>query len=116
VTSKRNELALRGLERFGLLEYFELVVGSDDTVRHKPEPDPLLLAADRLDVSIEDCVYVGDSPYDMRAARAANAVALGALWGMFSREELEEAGAQYEAATIGELPSALRSRAHHVSR
>lgn len=107
VTSKRNALAERGLNCFGLRSYFELLIGSDDTTRHKPHPDPLLHAANCLGVSIDECIYVGDSPYDMRAARSAGAVAVAALWGMFSRECLQEAGAQYEVESIGELPSLL---------
>jgi pyrophosphatase PpaX len=108
VTSKRNAPALHGLECFGLEGYFELLIGSDDTTSHKPDPEPLLLAADRLGIPITSCVYVGDSPYDMRAARAAGAVAVAALWGMFSHEELIEAGAQYEATTISGLPTVLQ--------
>jgi pyrophosphatase PpaX len=109
VTSKRNEPALKGLERFGLEGYFELVIGSEDTLKHKPEPDPLLLAAARLNVPVASCVYVGDSPYDMQAARAAEVTAIGALWGMFSRDELADSGAQYEAPTISALPTIIRA-------
>jgi pyrophosphatase PpaX len=109
VTSKRNEPALRGLTRFGLEGYFEFIIGSDDTTRHKPDPEPLLLAAQRLGLSADRCVYVGDSPYDMQAARAAGTLAIGALWGMFSREQLAEAGAQYEAPTISALPALLQT-------
>jgi pyrophosphatase PpaX len=108
VTSKRNEVALRGLMRFDLEGYFEFIIGSDDTTLHKPEPEPLLIAAERMGVSPDDCVYVGDSPFDMRAAVAANATALAVLWGMFSQKDLEEAGAQYEANAPRELPAVIR--------
>jgi pyrophosphatase PpaX len=108
VTSKRNESALHGLAYFDLLEYFEFVIGSDDTAAHTPEPEPLLLAAECLGLASDACIYVGDSPFDMQAARAADIVALGALWGMFSREQLWEAGAQYEATTPATLPVVIR--------
>jgi pyrophosphatase PpaX len=107
VTSKRNELAERGLNCFDLLPYFELLIGSDDTTLHKPNPEPLLYAAKRLGVPVESCIYVGDSPYDMQAACAAGATAVAALWGMFPREVLLEAGAHYEAATIRDLPGVI---------
>jgi pyrophosphatase PpaX len=109
VTSKRNEPAHRGLERFGLEDYFQLIIGSDDTDKHKPDPEPLLLAAARLSVPPAACVYVGDSPFDMQAARSAGITAVGALWGMFSREDLTQGGAQYEAATISQLPAVIRT-------
>jgi pyrophosphatase PpaX len=109
VTSKRNELAWRGLGCFNLQGYFDFLIGSDDTLRHKPEPEPLLLAAARLGVPIERCVYLGDSPYDMRAACSAGAIAVAATWGIFTRDRLLAAGAQHELATISELPALLCS-------
>jgi pyrophosphatase PpaX len=108
VTSKRNEPARRGLECFGLQNYFEFIIGSDDTAKHKPDPEPLLLAVERLAVPVDACVYVGDSPYDMQAARAANITGIAALWGMFPRDTLMAAGASHEAATITDLPTILR--------
>jgi pyrophosphatase PpaX len=109
VTSKRNKQALHGLDCFNLAHYFEFLVGANDTNAHKPDPAPLLLAASRMGISVTNCIYVGDSPYDMQAARAANMTAVAALWGMFSRERLCAAGAQYEAATIAALPVLIRS-------
>jgi pyrophosphatase PpaX len=108
VTSKRNGPAQRGLACFGLEDCFELVIGSDDTAKHKPDPEPLLLAAERLGVAADSCVYVGDSPFDMQAARAAGITAVAALWGMFSRDELITAGAQYEATGFSDLVTVLQ--------
>jgi pyrophosphatase PpaX len=108
VTSKRLEPAQKGLERFDLQGYFEFIIGSEETTKHKPEPEPLLLAAKRFGTRAEHCIYVGDSPYDMMAARAAGCVALAAPWGMFTRDELANAGAQHYATTISELPTVIR--------
>jgi len=105
VTSKQTSSALRDLGLFSLIETFEFVQGADKTTRHKPEPEPLLFAAATLGLAPEQCAYVGDSPYDMQAARGANMYAVAALWGMFSRERLLEAGAQAEAETITCLPA-----------
>jgi pyrophosphatase PpaX len=107
VTSKRNDPARRGLACFGIQDYFEFIIGSDDTVTHKPDPEPLLLAVERLGIPADACVYVGDSPYDMQAACAANIDGIAALWGMFPRDTLMAAGASCEAVTIGELPALL---------
>jgi pyrophosphatase PpaX len=108
VTSKRNGPAQRGLACFSLEDCFELVIGSDDTAKHKPDPEPLLLAAERLGVAADSCVSVGDSPFDMQAARAAGITAVAALWGMFSRDELIAAGVQYEATDFSDLVTVLR--------
>jgi HAD superfamily hydrolase (TIGR01549 family) len=55
----------------GLKKYFSVVVSYEDTARHKPYPDPLLLAAEKLDAAPKDCVYIGDVANDIAAARAA---------------------------------------------
>ena len=108
VTSKRNGPALEGLAAFGLQGYFEFVSGMEDSDKHKPDPEPLFIAARRMGVPITDCVYVGDSVYDMQAACRAGATSVAALWGMYTRDQLLGAGAQYEAATPSELPAVLR--------
>jgi pyrophosphatase PpaX len=109
ITSKRHKLAWHGLECFGLERYFEILIGSDDFPEHKPEPGPLLEAARRMGLAPERCCYVGDSPFDMQAARSANMLAVGVLWGMFTREELLEAGAQRLAKEPHELNKSLAS-------
>ena len=103
VTSKLQSLARRGLELFDLARFFDVVVGADDVSIHKPDPHPLLVAAATLEVPIERCAYVGDSVHDMAAARAAGCVAIGATWGIGSRAQLLEAGAEYVLETLGEL-------------
>jgi phosphoglycolate phosphatase-like HAD superfamily hydrolase len=57
------------------------------------DPDLFLAAAAALDVGIEDCVVVGDSVWDLLAARRARALGVGLLSGGYGREELERAGA-----------------------
>ena len=69
------------------------VVTRADVSRAKPDPDLLLLGARRLGASIEDCIVVGDSVWDMLAARRARSLGVGLLSGGYGREELEQAGA-----------------------
>ena len=107
ITSKRHEPAVHGLEVTGLAEYFEIVLGADDTTEHKPRPEPLLDAACLMGLTVDECLYVGDSPYDMQAARSANMYAVGALWGMFTKEVLLNAGAEVLISHISELPEVL---------
>ena len=69
--------------------YFETVVTGDDTERHKPDPEPILLALERLDASASSAAYVGDSPFDIGAARAASVVSIAVTWGgIHPRERL----------------------------
>lgn len=107
VTSKLRAGAMRGLERFSLERFFDVVIGSDDVARHKPDPYPLLHAAQVLGVDPRACAYVGDSPHDMAAARGAGMVAISATWGVSSLERLEAAGAQYHAHSMQDVVSIL---------
>ncbi len=69
---------------------FEVVVGAEDTERHKPDPDPILEALARLDAAPADAAYVGDSPFDVRAAKAAGVFAVAVAWGgIHAAEALE---------------------------
>ena len=70
----------------------EVVIGADDVERHKPDPTPVLHALERLAVPPERAVYVGDSPHDIHAGRAARVKTAAALWGPFDRADLEPAG------------------------
>ena len=69
---------------------FGAIVTGDDTERHKPAPDPLLLALAQLGANASTAVYVGDSPFDVQAAKAAGMTAVAVGWGrIHPRERLE---------------------------
>lgn len=70
-----------------------VVVNGDDVAKAKPSPDVFLTAAKRLNVSMEDCVVIGDSAWDMLAAARKRALGVGLLTGGYSKGDLEEAGA-----------------------
>jgi HAD superfamily hydrolase (TIGR01549 family) len=69
------------------------VVTRDEVAHAKPDPDLFLAAAQRLGTDITDAVVVGDSVWDLLAARRARALGVGLLAGGYGREELERAGA-----------------------
>ncbi len=92
VTAKRHRTVQLAFEYLPLARYFDTIVAGDDTTRHKPHPDPLLLALDQLAATPGDAAYVGDSPYDMQAAKAAGVYAIGVTWGkIHSRAALRDA-------------------------
>jgi HAD superfamily hydrolase (TIGR01549 family) len=92
-TSGRLDTAGPVIARLGV-DANRTPVVTRDAVRHaKPEPDLFLAAADRLGVNIEVTSVVGDSVWDMLAARRARALGIGLLSGGYGLEELERAGA-----------------------
>jgi len=81
VTAKRRETVDLAFARIPIEHLFDVVVGGDETTEHKPHPAPLLLALERLQADPAGAVYVGDSPFDMEAAKAAGLYAIGVSWG-----------------------------------
>lgn len=110
VTSKVGFMAERALVHTGLASYMRCIIASDSTTKHKPEPEPLLMALERLDSTPGDAIYVGDSPYDMQAARAAGVHALGVAWGAFAAQTLFDAGAEVVLRQPAELVSYVARR------
>ena len=92
VSAKRRatvELAFAATE---IGHLFDVVVGGDEAPNQKPAPDTLLLALERLGARPEDAVYVGDSPFDMAAAKSGGLYAVGVAWGgVHDRSLLAEA-------------------------
>jgi len=69
------------------------VITRDQVKRAKPDPDLFLKAAENLGASIFDCIVVGDSVWDLLAARRARALGIGLASGGYGQDELEKAGA-----------------------
>ena len=91
-TSGRLDTARSALEMLGVRPALPVI--TRDLVRYaKPDPDLFLAASDRLAVPIHNCIVVGDSVWDLLAARRARALPVGVLSGGYGQEELERAGA-----------------------
>jgi pyrophosphatase PpaX len=93
VTSKRRRSVEMALEKFpGLDLVVDLFVTMEDTAEHKPHPEPLLKGLELAgDVPKDKAVYVGDSPFDVKAAKAAGLRSVAVSWGAFSEDTLREA-------------------------
>lgn len=109
VTSKSDRLALRGLSYVGLAQYMATIVGTESSTRHKPDPEPVRVALERVARVPENAVFVGDSVHDMEAGNAAGVTTVAALWGPFSRSQLAPSRPDYYLDRISELPALLAS-------
>ena len=104
VTAKRRSTVELAFAQVPLGHLFETIVGGDETERHKPDPEPLLVGAERLGADPSATAYVGDSPFDIRAARAAGMFAVAVTWGRIHERGRLEA----------EQPDAIVDRAEEL--
>lgn len=94
VTAKRRKTVDLAFAILPLERYFDSVVTSEQTEHHKPHPEPVLTALDRLGSTPEEAAFVGDSPFDMGAGKAAGVFTVAVSWGkIHSVERLRETGA-----------------------
>ena len=90
VTAKRRKTVELAFAKVPLGHLFDTVVGGDETERHKPHPEPLLVALERLGARPEEAAHVGDAPFDVQAAKAAGVFSVAVSWGgIHTRERLE---------------------------
>jgi pyrophosphatase PpaX len=109
VTSKRRFSVRMALESFpGLGEVVDHFVTMEDTTEHKPDPEPLLKGLEFLGgIPPEEAAYVGDSPFDVAAARAAGITSVAVSWGAFSEDTLRSAEPDHLVEDIDSAVDAL---------
>jgi len=109
VTSSERRVAAAALASSGLAARLPMRVCREDTPRHKPDPDPYLLAASRLGVPPASCLVVEDSVSGVRAAVAAGMTAIG-FAGLIPAERLRAAGAVRTITDHADLVPLARAR------
>jgi len=91
-TSADRPSVLRVLSRFGLEGYFDVILSAEDVKAAKPSPDIFILAAERLAVETQECLVVGDSVFDVIAAREAGIKTVAIANNPFQIEEIKSLG------------------------
>jgi len=108
VTAKRRRTVDLAFSLLPLERYFDTVVTAEQTKQHKPHPEPVLAALERLGSSPDEAAFVGDSPFDMGAGKAAGVFTVAVSWGKIHPEErLLEAGADFLVHSPRELLDVL---------
>ncbi len=93
VSARDKKGTMRFLEQYDLVKYFDAIVTGLSAKHTKPYPDPILLAAQKMGVSPENCLMIGDTTVDIRAGKAAGAQTVGVLCGFGEESELRNFGA-----------------------
>jgi pyrophosphatase PpaX len=107
VTSKGLQVAMEGLDLFNLAPYFDTLVTYEDTARHKPHPDPVLAASQRLGIEPAHLLYVGDAVVDIEAGKAAGMLTCAVTWGSGTLADLEAARPHYVISRMRDLVTLL---------
>ena len=108
VTAKRRKTVQLAFDTLPLERLFDVVVAGDETERQKPHPEPLLRALAQLDARASTAAYVGDSPFDIQAAKAGGLTAIAATWGrIHDRDRLEQEEPDHIVETSEELRGVL---------
>jgi pyrophosphatase PpaX len=94
VTAKRRKTVDLAFAILPLERFFDTVVTSEQTQHHKPHPEPVLTALERLGAEPGEAAFIGDSPFDMGAGKAAGVFTVAVSWGKIHPvERLRETGA-----------------------
>ena len=108
VVSARDEKGtMRFLEQFDLVKYFDVVVTGQSVEHTKPYPDPILFAAQKMNIKPGECLMVGDTTVDMRAGTSAGVQTVGVLCGFGEEPELRKFGANLILKNTSELADLL---------
>jgi 5'-nucleotidase len=110
VTSKSRPTTEMAFRVTGIRPLLDVVVCAEDTERNKPYPDPIEFCLQRMGAAPDQGVYVGDSPYDLQAAKAAGVRSIGVTWGVFGRDSLEAESPDLVVDSVEDLAMALGVR------
>jgi phosphoglycolate phosphatase len=108
VSARDQKGTMAFLEQFDLVKYFDVIVTGLSAKHTKPYPDPILLAAQKMNVSPENCLMIGDTTVDIRAGKSAGAQTVGVLCGFGEEPELQKMGADLILQDTAKLLDALK--------
>jgi HAD superfamily hydrolase (TIGR01509 family) len=107
LTNSGRKAATRSLTIAGLLGLFEFVLTRDDTETMKPRPEGLLQAISMLSLPKESVYYIGDTPYDVMAAKGAGVNSVSVATGSYAPDRLASERPDFVLSSISELGSVL---------
>ena len=109
IASSRSHASLAELTNdMGIADCISYLIGADDVEKAKPDPEPVLNTLNAMRFEASQALVVGDMAVDILMGANAGAKTCGVTWGNGSREELEQAGANYIIDSIEELIAVLK--------
>ena len=87
VTSRLRKTTEQGMEKYEIIDYFDAVVTADDTTKHKPDPEPINIALEKLGSAPQESIMLGDTMFDILCAKNAGVKSVLVSWAMAVTEE-----------------------------
>jgi pyrophosphatase PpaX len=111
VTSRKSWSTTRGLEKFGLDKYFDVVITADDTEKHKPDPGPANIALTKLGSTADESIMIGDTKFDVLCAKNAGLKSVLVDWSVAlpKEERIGENAPDYVIYKANELLEILQA-------
>ncbi|MET1013950.1 MAG: pyrophosphatase PpaX [Paenisporosarcina sp.] len=103
VSTKMKDNIHRGLKWMGIEDVFDVVIGLDDVVNPKPDPEPILLALSKLNASKDEALMIGDNFHDIEGGQNAGVRTAGVAWTAKGEEYLASFNPTYMLQHISEL-------------
>lgn len=103
VTSKMHGTVERGLRLLDIINFFDVVVTPEDTIKHKPDKEPVVYALRKLGVTKDEALMVGDSQYDIQSGNGAGTKTVAVNYSRIKKEILTSANPTYFVDDLSEL-------------
>lgn len=110
VTTKRRDMAERGLKLTNLDQFFEVVVTLEDAKTTKPDPEPIFKALSRFNAEATEAIMVGDNHHDIMGGKNAGTLTAGVAWSLKGREFLESYRPDYILEHMSDLIDILQGK------
>ena len=110
VTTKTGKYSIELLEHFGLMKYFNTLIGSEDVKKHKPDPEPIYLALKKLNVTNSSKIYmIGDTCMDILAAKNAGVIGVAVEFKYTPLNELKKCSKVIECGVFEAVEDILNN-------
>ena len=103
VSTKKNDMVCKGLKLLDVEGVFDVVIGLDDVIKPKPDPEPILLALERLDADRDEALMIGDNYHDIVGGQNAGVRTAGVAWSAKGEEFLQKYNPDYMLQHISDM-------------
>lgn len=110
VTTKKRDIAEKGLKLTNLDKFFEVVITLEDAAKTKPDPEPLFKALNFFNSNPEDAIMVGDNHHDILGGKNAGTLTAGVAWSLKGKEYLETFKPDYMLNRMSDLIDILEGK------